>query len=452
VSFFLVSTLLVASGCHESVSVFERPDAADDTSVDRPETPPDEPIVACAGSLEWCEQDSDCCDERCVRPSCDPGGRPRGLCLPLGGTICNVGTTDQCRVPVGRACLSQSPLTKETAGTEGLCVDEDQLAMLCRANMGNLGCFTSLPCPRETGIYWTLEAVPARLIYGLGSGDMCGPFASQSTILGVEIPLADSCQEPGPVRAWIQPVGAVGTHVGVSAYRWIHRGDVTCVIRDRVAIQVLEMPDRSWPVAILQPDIWTVSAGINTIEFSPAPTVQISVCDPPPPYGPGVRCSATCECDSGLRCFDHIGDFVCDSECAQACSRPATEVERAELECQPGWTCQPNENLGLNYGASCMPGSFNTCPAGGCPTGMRCEASVIPEIPWSCVWDTELSAASRHACVQDSDCTAGLDCVQASDGSRNCEIRCRTANMRCPAMHACTPGTDPGGDVRWVCD
>jgi hypothetical protein len=76
---------------------------------------------------------------------------------------------------------------------------------------------------------------------------------------------------------------------------------------------------------------------------------------------------------------------------------------------------------------------------------------VLTEHGRYCAWAVDLTGSTRHSCAVDEECDPGLDCVEHSDGTRRCELRCTTPGMTCPPMHGC--GMRLGDDSRlWICE
>src|SRR5262245_18016753 len=89
-----------------------------------------------------------------------------------------------------------------------------------------------------------------------------------------------------------------------------------------------------------------------------------------------------------------------------------------------------------NVGDVCVPREGSVCESTECREGAYC----VPDSHdhGRCAWTIALGESDRHACTQDEDCSAGLDCVEVI-GGRACQIRCDSEDMVCPTAYHCDP-------------
>jgi hypothetical protein len=142
--------------------------------------------------------------------------------------------------------------------------------------------------------------------------------------------------------------------------------------------------------------------------------------------GYGCPCTATSECDTGLRC--DVTSGMC--EFAPACL--------VDTDCLPSEICDPTSSI-------CVPGVRPTAcrTHGDCATGLYCEASVCTPSS-TCTTDATCTGGFvcdfRDTCVPPGACRANADCTGTQlciegaciDPSTTCQF-----NYQCGAGRAC---------------
>lgn len=290
------------------------------------------------------------------------------------------------------------------------------------------GCCASHAPERDAGgepdvgtppIFWRLES---RSIVIRAAGD---PYTSycfaegQTAFVEATVTLSPDCEHAGPVNV---VVDAPGRLVQLSANVWIEYG-APCVA---AAVDV----DRSVAIAGLTSGLWDV---VDTVGGG---RIVVNVAGPPPPVtctspgAEGATCAVDCDCSNGVPCVSSYGPRACNALCARSC------VE--DLDCLPGETCAASYH-DRYAGSLCSV----TSGSGQCATDMNCPAGFgcfVSPVDWQyCDWTLALSASARHGCETESECNAGLHCVQHADGARTCEIPCWSDAMRCPSGYGCEP-------------
>ena len=252
--------------------------------------------------------------------------------------------------------------------------------------------------------------------------DRCEAIANSAVALEVTVHLYSSCDSPGPVEA---RVDEASREIQVRARVWREQGEVECMPTGAAFV-------RDVVVSGLTPGMYTVrsDAGDFELEVGPPP---FAACTAETPLGIGGLCNGDCDCETGLSCVAQRGDAVCSHTCQPLCERSGVGGDSGR-SCRLGSVCVNDPN----FGSLCRTPSMDLCgPMSMCPAGMTCVSD--SDAASQCEWEIELNGATRHVCSTNADCDAGLDCVAHPSGERRCEVRCVTADMRCPgrAPHMC---------------
>lgn len=278
------------------------------------------------------------------------------------------------------------------------------------------GAFTdSAPRPDSgtDGRYYELVDAPGALV----THERCQAADGMTTMFHVRVRVGSDCDHPAPT---VVEVDASTRAVTLTTHLWVERGR-TCIPAPPGVFFDFNVPVRGLSVGA-----WNVSGMPLATPFRVGARSP-EACTLLTPLGRGGRCNGDCDCENGLSCIAWLGDEECQSQC----QRPAEIADNDRSPVAVHLSCASGEALGGGiFGAICVPElDEGYCATSPCPAGMQCIGGVAGP-PVECVWTPDLSGALRHACVTNTDCAPGLDCVRGRDGL-NCERRCISTSMRC---------------------
>ena len=236
------------------------------------------------------------------------------------------------------------------------------------------------------------------------------PIAWGRTVRVAYDAMLDRCEQPAMPGLTLEIGGAQAT---VTA-RVLRQVSGTCADAPRTVVRIAAFQPSS-------PGEWTVALE-NTTE-----TITLTVGAEPNPACNQSRspCEADCDCDTatGERCVGTtIGPAV-----TTACERPC-EVDR---DCGGTGRCTGDVPGGTPFVCDAQP----ECDATrACPTGFTCASG-------ACTPTFELGGTTRHECLCDAECDAGLRCARPYDTSEpsRCQALCPTDGPWCagPGAHVC---------------
>lgn len=289
--------------------------------------------------------------------------------------------------------------------------------------------------------------VPATVDFRV-SPEMCDSYEGVGKRFTVTHHWFSSCHEPGPIQIDLDETARTVTILG---WNWEIVGPTDCR-------SVGSAVGRYAFVDGLTNGTWTVTWAGGSVEMLVGGAPPPITCIDPRPIG--ASCLADCDCIEG-RCVDAGNDAVCaERTCQQVCNTwlrlpPFTpeslDAPLLHSECRPGYECVSD----ARFGHSCRDPGRDLCDGADCPVGTRCVTD--SDLTSYCDWDLALSASVRHPCNANSECDPGLDCVVPIEGPApkeyrgTCEVRCRTTEQGCPAMHACSNRGSPL-NRDWVCE